>query len=364
MPRTPRGAIVIPGSTPRAPRDRAIMIRRRAALLAAAALVAAAPCDAQLWTFVARDYFDPLTAGVREPHVSALGFARADRFAYQVEPDEPRQVWDIDLGAEIPLFGWETARALNERVGDGEFGIGFWIPIDFHMIEDFVDASNPIVNTDYRFGGMVKAQYGVSPTQWLSLRAFAGHESTHLGDEYSLAAARVHPTTFERINVSWEFLDLAVRYDDRSSNALWHVALGATSTLPFEDSYYSVDENSATESPVGPVIESHNWIDPYVSGEVHLEQFSTMSAGILGRWGGYLAAEVRRRSIYDYHRANRDVGEERQLSFNVIAGIQPAGGRLERASPFVRVYRGVNPHGQFRNQSSFTLWGIGLRLRR
>ena len=60
------------------------------------------------WTFEDRPYYPPLIAGVREPQVSALALAWADRMAFMVSDQSPRRVWDIDLGAELPLAGWES----------------------------------------------------------------------------------------------------------------------------------------------------------------------------------------------------------------------------------------------------------------
>ncbi len=333
--------------------------RASAALLGAALWVCVGPSGhlaAQgWWSFEDRDYFAPLTSGVREPHVSALAIAWADRMAYLVEDEDPRRVWDIDLGVELPIAGWELGIAQGGRVSEGGLGIGLWLPIDFHMIEDFVDVSNPIVNTDYRFGGALKLQYGLTPERFLGLRVMAGHESTHLGDEFSVAGLREFPDTFERINVSWEFLDLGVLYEDLYG-PVWSARVGVTTTLPFRDSYYSVDALSATQSALGPVTESSRWVDPYFGLEAEWEE-------ALGSWGPYVSGEARWRSIYDYHKSEPEADEDRQLSFNLVVGVRKAGGgALGRASPFVRLYHGVNPHGQFRNQDDYTQFGIGLRL--
>lgn len=320
-----------------------------------------ASAQSHTWLFESRGYFDPLTAGVREPQVAALALAWADRFAYQVEPDDPRRVWDIDLGVELPVLGWES-RAANAdgRVFPGAIGIGLWLPIDFHMIEDFVDNSNPIVNTDYRFGGMLKLQYGLDDARWLGARLFVGHESTHLGDEYSLQGKRAFPATFERINVSWEYLDVGLSYEDFGAALPYVARIGVTSTLPFGDSYYSTDAASATESPIGPVTLSANWLDPWAGIEATwVEAFGSGVA-----WDIYGSAELRWRSIYDYHKTGDDVAEDRALSTNLVAGVKRGGtgGVFGRASPFVRLYHGVNPHGQFRNQTGYTQLGVGLRL--
>jgi len=307
------------------------------------------------WNFEDRNYYDPLIAGVREPHVSALALAWADRMPFMVDDQSPRQVWDIDLGAEIPLFGRKFRNDLE--------GFGFWIPIDFHMIEDFVDDSGPIVNTDYRFGLMAKVRRTVPEDRAWAVRVFVGHESTHLGDEFSIVGQRRFPRDFERINVSWEFLDLGVLYEwPGLRESAWSVRAGATMTLPFEDTYYSTSPGSITQSPRGPVTESKNWIDPYAGLEV------TWEGLIPGRrsvgYDLYLSTEARWRSVYDYHKAQAEAAEDRQVSFNVILGIKENGrGKvIGRASPFVRFYNGVNPHGQFRNQKSYTEMGIGLRL--
>lgn len=338
-------------------------LKRISSLTLGALLFAATsgPGVAGVWWFEQRAYHPPLIAGIREAHVSALAYGRSDRFAFQVEADDPRQVWDIDLGHEIPIFGWDAGTPHVARVPAGTWGFGLWIPIDFHMTEDFVDTSNPIINTDYRFGVTAKAQRGIADDVWMSLRVAAGHESTHLGDEFSLAASREFVDTFERINVSWEFLDLSVLGEWHRENPMGasvvSVRIGLTSTLPLEDTYYSTDDDSATESALGPVVESRNWIDPYLGVEAEWE-------GVLGDWGPYASLELRHRSVYDYHRSSEDVSERRQPSANLIVGLKQSTGRrgLAIASPFVRIYHGVNPHGQFRNQRDFTVYGLGLRM--
>ena len=306
------------------------------------------------WSFEGRRYYEPLTAGVRDAHLSALALASADRMAFAVRDDDPRRVWDIDLGAELPLFGWESEASVKGRVPPGAFGFGFWLPIDFHMIEDMVDESGPILNTDYRFGLMAKAQWGRPGNQWWSIRVFGGHESTHLGDEFSIVGQRQFPRTFERINVSWEYIDVGVLYEREPGLGFWSLRGGLTATVPFGDSYYEVGPGTITESRIGPVTESENWIDPYAGFERRWNE------RIRERWDVYLSGELRWRTVYDYHKAHAGAAEERQASLNLIAGVKKSG--TPRVSPFIRFYHGVNPHGQFRNQKDFTQLGIGLRL--
>jgi hypothetical protein len=318
--------------------------------------------DQKWWTFEDRQYYEPLIAGVREPHIGALALAWADRMPFMVSDQSPRRMWDIDMGAELPLVGWESRSDDQGTLPEGAVGFGIWLPVDFHMIEDFVDESGPIVNTDYRFGLMAKLRRGLADQRAWAVRVFVGHESTHLGDEFSIVGQRRFPREFERVNVSWEFLDIGGLYEWPAWGSSWNARLGATMTLPFQDTYYSTDPGSITQSPRGPVTESKNWIDPYAGLEVTREEIFHTKHNV--GYDLYLSTEVRWRSVYDYHKTRPDAAEDRQASLNLILGVKENGrGRaIGRVSPFVRFYDGVNPHGQFRNQKDFTEMGIGLRL--
>lgn len=309
-----------------------------------------AAAQGQRWWFDDRRYYEPLIAGVREAHLSALFLAAGEPIEFQVSDDDPRMIWDIDVGAELPIVGWESADTDGGRVPTDEWGIGLWIPIDFHMIEDLSDRSGPIVNNDYRFGGMLKVQYGLARKQWLAARLHFGHESTHLGDEFSIVGQRMFRSTFERVNVSWEYLDLGVLYEREDGERLSSVRGGVTVNV--KDSYYETDADSITESARGPVTPSTNRLDPYLGSDIKWME-------VFGGWDIYVSGELRWRTIYDYHR-RPDASEDRQASVNLIVGTKING--ENKASPFLRYYRGVNPHGQFRNQKDYSEIGLGLRL--
>jgi hypothetical protein len=314
-------------------------------------LLSAIPVMAgQGWWFDNRKYYEPLIAGVRDAQVSAF-VAAGTPIEFETSNADPRLVGDIDLGVELPIVGWEQKDPLGDRMRKHALGVGLWIPIDFHVIQDLRDHSVPIVNNDYRYGVMIKAQYGLAPARWLSARIHVGHESTHLGDEFSIVGERAFRTTFERINVSWEYLDAGLLYERVDGETFRSIRAGVTANL--RGSYYSTDLNSITFSARGPVIPSRNREDPYVGAEV-------MRPRVIGSWDGYASAELRWRSVYDYHRVSRNTHEARQASINVIAGTKINGSN--KASPFIRYYHGVNPHGQFRNQRDYTEVGIGVRL--
>jgi hypothetical protein len=333
-----------------------------AVILVVVSLVLIPPAfgQSQWWGFERRSYYDPLTAGVREPLVAAMALGYGSRVEGQVRKTDPRLIWDIDVGAEMPVFGWESSSVNNQtkRVPEHAIGMGLWIPIDFHLLSDHADNSGPIVNTDYRFGGTFKIEKGLTGERWLAGRLAVGHESTHLGDEFSIVGQRVFPRSFERINVSWEFVDAGVLYENFAGEIPWSVRGGLTRLIRHK-SYYDTTPESITESPRGPVTPSKNKVDWYGGFDVEWENVIFKQ-----KWGPYLSGELRWRSIYDYHKADPNTHEDRQASINLIAGIKKSGAvdSVGRASPFIRYYRGVNPHGQFRNQKDYVEYGIGVRL--
>src|SRR5262245_24967532 len=119
-------------------------------------LVRAADAQEIVGPFRDFDWYEPLVAEQRAAQI-AIAFGATDQFEFSLQPGQ-RFVWDIHLGRELPMIAFTTATN-PDLFRAGEWGIGLWTPLSFHMIEDFKDASNPIVNTDYRFGSMVKFRY-------------------------------------------------------------------------------------------------------------------------------------------------------------------------------------------------------------
>ena len=135
---------------------------RRVILSAALSCFAWGQDQPGMWTFSNRPYFDPLHADPRAAQTQVLFPAVSTGFPFAVKSGR-HMAWDVNLGKEFPILGWETRRIEDvDGVGPGQFGIGVWFPLSFHIVEDMgKDPSNPILNTDYRFGGMVKGQFGL-----------------------------------------------------------------------------------------------------------------------------------------------------------------------------------------------------------
>ena len=156
-----------------------------------------------------RPLYEPLLAEPRPARTMLLVPGWSAEFPDSVK-EGSRFAWQISLGDELPILTLSSQQSAGV-MEKGRWGVGLWIPVSFHVIEDFKDDSAPIVDTDYRFGFMAKFQCGCFENMRLGLRFVPwAHESTHLGDEYTIEA--VKDPAFERVNVSyeyWEYRDLA-----------------------------------------------------------------------------------------------------------------------------------------------------------
>lgn len=318
----------------------------------AAALVAIVPGRAaaqalDLWMFRDLPYYEPLTAEPRAARIELTIPAWAKEFPHSEEPGN-RFAWQITLGRELPIVGVRSEK-LDGRVGKGEWGVGLWTPVSFHMIEDFKDESAPIVDTDYRFGAMVKVQYGLKEDLWLGLKFVPwAHESTHLGDEYVIIAQRQE--TFKRVNPSFEYYEYGISIEKVfGGDRLFLTARHGGINLWGEDGYYSdhlLGEDDATLTP------SERNYEPSFGVEVRGRQ-----------WRGrhpFASIDARHKLIYAFDRAP-GVEEEKQWSLKLAAGLAtPEGTRgVPLKAIYLHYYRGVNPYGQLRAQKDFWTVGVG-----
>jgi hypothetical protein len=349
-----------------------------------------------------RDYFNPLIAEPRAPQIAFTFPAWTPEFQYSVEPGT-RLVWEVSLGREIPIF----ARANFDdatQVMKGSQGFGLWVDVSFHMIEDMgKDPSNPIVNTDYRFSlGKLKYYRVISvsaPTtgdnpvrRWKSIAIrwdLYHHESTHLGDEFVINGQGAHPD-FERQNVSYEFYDIAGAFNwERGDGLLHSIRGGTTGLVKPSHGYYSDHTLMFPVDTQRTVAKSERNFEPYIQYEFHAPHRTKRSADPFGapgatsaaasapalqasagafeqptRWAPFVSADLRRRIVLDFNKASDDVKEDTQWSINLLAGIRSQAGNFRFAIKeiYARFYRGVNPHGQLRNDKDFWLVGAGINF--
>jgi len=295
-------------------------------------------------------YYEPLRAEPRAARILLLVPAWSKALPHSEEPGS-RFAWQIVLGRELPILA-ATSQRRDGPLLPNNWGLGLWIPVSFHMIEDFKDESAPIVDTDYRFGLMLKLQYAIADEMRLGVRFVPwAHESTHLGDEYTLIASRQPDLTFERINVSFEYREYGFSLEGDSLFAEgdnWVVRHGGIG-LWGSDGYYS---NSLLGSDAPDLTPSRKNYEPSFGVEYRAVA-----------WRGrqtYVSVDARHKLVYTYHQS-LDTPERRQLSWTMQAGRavpdNTSGAPLKQY--FVQIYRGVNPYGQLRSQSDYWSFGIG-----
>ena len=319
-------------------------------MMSATALPAGAQDERKVTSKVFRDapYFEPLLAEPRPARIMLLIPAWSKEFPHSVVPGN-RFAWQISLGEELPILT-VSDQATDGPLNAGRWGLGLWIPISFHVIEDFKDDSNPIVDTDYRFGFMVKAQKGFSKLR-LGLRFVPwNHESTHLGDEYTIFASQ--DAAFERINVSYENWEYGVSLEGErlfSDGDNWKLRHGGRKPWG-SDGYYSDHLLGSEEKTLTPSVAN---FEPSVGVEYRFSEWRGRQA--------YVSVDTRRQTVYTYHQTPSNP-ETRQWSWNWQIGRAVPDGT--KGTPlkqyFVQLYHGVNPYGQLRSQRDYWSAGFGF----
>jgi len=301
----------------------------------------------EFWALADRTYYEPLLSEPRAARILIVFPAWAKQFPHSQEPGN-RFAWQITLGREIPLFGWQTERVGMQPFSKGKWGIGLWTPVAFHMIEDFKDDSNPIVDTDYRFGTMVKFALGLDDRSWLSARYVPwAHESTHLGDEYTIFA--LENPDFERVNVSYEYQEYGVSYarafDRNSLLTLRHGGI----ILWGKDGYYS-DHLLGSTTPTLSTSEKN--YEPSVGFEYRFPARHGATRQFIG------SLDFRNRLQYAFHRPPGR--EQRRPTWTMAFGRTGfVADRRVLRSYFGYFTYGVNPFGQLREQYPWWAAGIG-----
>jgi hypothetical protein len=304
----------------------------------------------ETWFASDRLYYEPLLAEQRAARMSVLFPAWSSEFPHSVKPGT-RFAWQVTMGREIPAWGMQSNSAGLERLGEGHWGFGVWIPISFHVIEDFEDESNPIVDTDYRFGTMLKFQAGL-PKQWTLSARFVpwAHESTHLGDEYTILAQR--KPGFERVNVSYEYKEYGISFErdfGASSDGLVTLRHGGI-WLWGDDGYYS---NHLLGDPTPTLSASQKNYEPSAGFE-----YRHPRRGRAGRQ--YIASvDLRWRLQYSFHHPVSGPERRRPTLTLALGRTALQGDRRAIRSYFLYFTHGVNPFGQLREQYPFRAAGIG-----
>jgi hypothetical protein len=161
--------------------------------------------------FESRNVLGPIVADPRATQIQLLAVDYSRRFEYSIVK-KPHMIWDVNAGLSFPLF------AAEQSADEKELAPGCWrslsnFLLDFHVIEDLTDVSNPVNNTDYGFGFDERLVYAASPRDQFGIIFGLLHRSTHLGDEFVLNALGAYASHFKRVDVNYQYIEASVNWD-------------------------------------------------------------------------------------------------------------------------------------------------------
>ena len=318
--------------------------------------------SAGVWLFESNTMLKPFRAEPRAP-MAKISAGWSSDFAFHA-PVGTRNVFDIQLGAEISVIGKNTE--------GGKPIWGAWIPVSFHLIFDNEDMTAPLVNSDNRFGITFKRQWDLGE-RWILGARFTPwmHESPHLGDEFSLAAQGTD-STFRRINVAYEFAELNVQAQYTRDRNVLRLRLGAARlwancfTLGGRNqSFYWTSEFEI--NGIRTTLSNQRWEYWGVGLEYEYNDINYKNKHWWSQWYPYISIDFRERVRFEYDKPVEEEDRVEQLvgAFNLIIGfnhLRPIDDRRGRFAIFFNYYKGLNPHGQFRNLQGYSYRGFGLMV--
>lgn len=280
---------------------------------------------------------------------------------------------DITTGKEMPLVGYNSPK----------IDIGLFMPVSFFMLWDLRGESFPIVNTDYRFGGLLKIflnskhlfsnflsdinqdsiQFRTDDNieRGTGFRLGLYHESSHLGDELMIFAIQGKDSIdFKRINVSYEFADISYIENFYLKNGMF-IQLGAGLVVPVAimNSKLQYYDDTLLYPFHSVIAQKEPHPELYWVTDVHWNRERLWIPN-------FFSFELRSRDVYDYSFAAN--GYECALTYNAMIGWRKSEDNGDKiflhslGDVYVRFYYGINPHGQFRDQKHFFFFALGLRI--
>ena len=205
-------------------------------------------CDYEKYGWFVPVYFcQPFVSEIESPLTKieeGFGRARAEYTPINNKKRKYLPYLNVDLGVEIPVWSMKLPK---------DWYIAGDFPVDFILWLDLQTLSAPVIDTDYRFAvGQIKALkiFHDKYINNLSIRlAPYNHESTHIGDELTIRRKDAgYPIT--RVNVSYEYTELAVCLNDPVGSRLENHALkaGMMLRMPLGSNWFKIYTNEGDPS--------------------------------------------------------------------------------------------------------------------
>jgi len=303
-------------------------------------------------------FFKPMIANLRTPQNHAR-FYCADAVDFSNSTKTGKHLFfDPSFGGYFPFLGWKFADIDSNSIPLRTPGVALFLDGAAHLLLDFNTASSDVINADYRIGGGIAGRFN-----WLTFLAFRYrffHESTHIGDEYTLFAS-LQPG-FRRYNISYEAHEIYLSIDHYvtkqrpikflNKNVSYMRAYAGTRFLS-KDSYDGFTGLFESANPI--ILTGKN--EHQLGGEIFFRGKPAPDELSNDPWLSRLfsfqyvvfAVDLGFQDKYDI-----SLEPSRVWSTNIVLGlVYGENFRIDRGRTVrwqLNYYSGINPHGQFRNK--------------
>ncbi len=268
----------------------------------------------------------------------------------------------LHLGVDAPLWS-------NDFKG-GRFGLNLTVPMFVEVwIDSFEELTAPLINTSYRVGapeiGFIYRFKNQKHFKNIAVKfAPFKHESPHIGDELTIWRIE-EGIPITRVNVSYNYTEFMVTLNDPDGTRERNHSVRAAIMILHNDGlgWYSI---LPEEGDITKVIPSHYPIEAYLQ-----YQYQTRTSN---NFQAIFSLEVRHRAPYNYpYYVKNEQGEWlpgteepniEGFSINAFLGgrynLPTKNAYFSKFGIGLRVYHGMNPHGQFRSHPNFTQVGASI----
>ena len=267
---------------------------------------------------------------------------------YYISDYTDRPFIEVHLGTELPVY------YLVNRQKDFKFSVSGFIGNSL-LIDMFEETTAPVINTDYFFGLKAAAVKNIDHPyiRNLGLKLVpVFHESTHIGDEFSIHGYHDLPT-FRRVNVSYEAWEIAAVLNDPDTikSNLFSAKVGFHGLWNWTKGYYTTD-SIETKNQMAPPAEKNY--------EYYIQLNLQRTKGFLcsERWMSVISVEASNRLKFSYDEA---IPEKRNWNINLYLGWKYISERSgNNLGFFFRYYAGIIPNGQFRNTGGYRYAALSI----
>lgn len=291
----------------------------------------------------------PFLSEIRSPVVKTeFGFLNKLDNNYYIKDYNKRPFIETHLGVGIPVLNYT----------DNQNGIKLNITSEIGnilLIDMFEEITAPVINTDYFFGLRAGALKYLDNIRIMNVGIKVVplfHESTHIGDEFSLHGFSDVPG-FKRINISYEAWEIAAVINDPDTikSNLLSIKAGIQGLWNKSGGYY-VSDTLETKGTIVPAGEKN--IEYYFQANLQRTEGFMCS----DTWMQVLSVEARNRVKFSY---DLGIPEERKWNFNIYFGWKHIPKKSNKGIGFfLRYYSGIIPNGQFRNTDGYEFMALSI----